>query len=71
MSEDPQCKVSNRLDLNLSDLGNLQKLIAEKNLSTGNVAKYVTSWGEKLKFVRVDTGLWLNENYNITIRVPV
>jgi len=71
MSEDQQCKVNKRLDLKIQDLGALEKSITEQDSIAATVFCYVTSLGEELKFVRVHKGLWMNENYNITIRVPV
>lgn len=71
MSIDPQCKVSKRLDLRIQDLGDLQQLLTEQDLSRANHFLYITSLGEELKFVRVRKGLWINETYNITIRVPI
>jgi len=62
--------VSKRLDLKIQDLGNLKKLLTEQDSSAANFFCYVTSLGEELKFVRVRKGLWINENYSITIRVP-
>ncbi len=71
MSIGGQCKVEKRLDLKLQDLGDLQQLIAEHNSNNVNYFFYITSLGEKLKFVRLSKGLWINEDYNITIRAPV
>lgn len=70
MSEDQQCKVSKRLDLKIEDLSALEKLLKEQDLSSANYFCYITSLGEQLKFVCVDVGLWLNEDYNITLEVP-
>lgn len=68
---DQDCKVSKRLDLKIQDLGALQEILAKHNSSNANKCCYITSLGEELKFVRVRKGLWINEDYNITIRVPV
>lgn len=64
------CKVDKRLDLQIQDLGYLQELLTEQDSSSTNCF-FTTSLSETLKFVRVDKGLWLNEDYNITIRVPI
>lgn len=71
MSIGQDCKVEKRLDLRIQDLGDLQQLIAEHNSNNANYFFYITSLGEELKLVRVRKGLWSNESYNITIRVPV
>ncbi len=72
MSEIEQhCKVEKRLDLRIQDLGYLQELLIEQNSNNANYFFYITSLGEELKLVRVRKGLWINEDYNITIRVPV
>lgn len=68
---DQHCQVGKRLDLKINDLGDLEKLLTEHNSSNSNYFFYTTSLGEELKFVRVRKGLWINETYNITIRVPV
>lgn len=71
MSIDQQCKVSKRLDLRIQDLGDLQQLLSKQNVSSANHFRYTTTLGEEMKFVRFSRGLWINEDYNITIRVPV
>jgi len=72
MSEIEQhCKVDKRLDFQIQDLGYLQELLTEQDLSSADHFLYTTSLGETLKFVRVGKSLWLNEEYNITIRVPI
>jgi len=72
MSEINQhCKVDKRLDLRIQDLGYLQELLTEQDLSSADYFLYTTSLSETLKFVRVGKSLWLNEEYNITIRVPI
>jgi hypothetical protein len=65
-----QCQVNGRLDLRIEDLGYLQELLNEQDSSSASCF-FNTSLSETLKFVRVDGGLWFNEDYNITIRVPV
>lgn len=71
MSEiNPHCKIDRRLDLRVEDLGALEKLLIEQNSNNANKFCYVTSLGEELKFVCVEVGLWLNEEYNITLEVP-
>ena len=71
MSEDKHCKVNKRLNLKIQDLSDLAELLAEFDSSAANHFCYYTSLSEELKFVRVRKGLWINENYNITIRTPI
>lgn len=71
MSEDPQCKLVKRLDLRIQDLGYLEQLLTEQDATKCNNFHFFTSLGEELKFTRVRKGLWINEDYNITIRTPI
>lgn len=71
MSEiNQQCKVSKRLDLNIQDWGYLQQLLAEQNGGSQDRFHYTTVLGEKLKFICICKGHWLNDEYNIALRVP-